>query len=184
MAKDYMNYGGMVQDALRGVVRQALTRVATQGLPGNHHLYLSFKTGADGVDIPEHLRDRYPDEMTIILQHQYWGLKVSDTGFEVQLNFNKMPERLVIPYAAMTGFFDPSVQFGLQFQPNQGDAQTVRPAISATPASARTTTEPTPLVTSKPAETETASKGEDKPAEPPAGEKRGEVLTLDAFRKK
>lgn len=181
MAKDYMNYGGMVQDALRSVVRQALSRVATQGLPGNHHLYLSFKTAAEGVDIPEYLRERYPDEMTIILQHQYWGLKVSETGFEVQLNFNKMPERLVIPFAAMTGFFDPSVQFGLQFQPNQGEAA-ARPAITGAPA--RVPAEPTPLgVSPKPAEPAEA-KGEDKPAEPPPGEKRGEVLTLDAFRKK
>lgn len=182
MGKDYMNYGGMVQDALRGVVRQALTRVAAQGLPGNHHLYLSFKTGAEGVDIPEYLCERYPEEMTIILQHQYWGLKVSDVGFEIQLNFNKMPERLVIPYAAMTGFFDPSVQFGLQFQPNQGDAP-ARPAITG--GSARTGAEPTPLsVPAKPPEADAAPKGEEKTADPATGEKRGEVLTLDAFRKK
>lgn len=171
MAKDYMNYGGMVQDALRGVVRQALTRIAAQGLPGNHHLYLSFKSNGPGVDIPDYLRERYPDEMTIVLQHQYWGLEVTDEWFAVQLNFNKMPERLQIPYAAMTGFFDPSVQFGLQFQPAEEDAA-ARPAVPAG--------EPAAFVPAKREET-----AEDKPADtPPSDEKRGEVLTLDAFRKK
>ncbi|MFA5119814.1 SspB family protein [Zavarzinia sp.] len=173
MGKDYMNYSAMVQDALRGVVRLALNRVAAQGLPGNHHLYLSFKTTAPGVDIPDYLRERYPDEMTIILQHQYWGLKVSDSGFEVQLNFNKMPERLVIPFDAMTGFFDPSVQFGLQFQPT-GEAS-ARPA-AATPAAG----EPASFVPAKREDTAPTAEAEEKTA----GEKRGEVLTLDAFRKK
>ncbi|MCF4164323.1 ClpXP protease specificity-enhancing factor SspB [Zavarzinia compransoris] len=169
MAKDYMNYGGMVQDALRGVVRQALTRAAAQGLPGNHHLYLSFKSNAPGVDIPDYLRERYPDEMTIVLQHQYWGLAAHEDCFEVQLNFNKMPERLEIPYAAMTGFFDPSVQFGLQFQPT-GEEAAPRPAAQGAEPAAFTPREDT----------------EEKPDTdtPPSDEKRGEVLTLDAFRKK
>ncbi|PWR23307.1 SspB family protein [Zavarzinia compransoris] len=172
MAKDFMNYGAMVQDALRGVVRQALTRVAAQGLPGNHHLYLSFKSHHPGVDIPDYLRERYPDEMTIILQHQYWGLKVTDDHFEIGLNFNKMPERLEIPFAAMTGFFDPSVQFGLQFQPTGDEEAAPRPvAPPAEPASLTTRREETP---------ETKPDGEDKPE----GEQRGQVLTLDAFRKK
>lgn len=174
MAKDFMNYSGMVQDALRGVVRQALTRIATQGLPGNHHLYLSFKTGAPGVDIPEHLHERYPDEMTIVLQHQYWGLKASESEFEVQLNFNKLPERLVVPYTAMTGFFDPSVQFGLQFQPSGEEAPAARPAATA-PA------ETASLSTLRRDET---ADDKPEPETPPPGEKRGEVLTLDAFRKK
>lgn len=174
MAKDFMNYSGMVQDALRGVVRQALTRIATQGLPGNHHLYLSFKTGAPGVDIPEHLHERYPDEMTIVLQHQYWGLKASESEFEVQLNFNKMPERLVVPYTAMTGFFDPSVQFGLQFQPNGEDAAAGRPAAAAPAESASLST----------LRRDESADDKPEPETPPPGEKRGEVLTLDAFRKK
>ena len=169
MAKDFMNYGKLVQLALREVVRQTLVRVTAQGLPGNHHLYISFKTRGVGVDIPEYLRERYPDEMTIVLQHQFWGLKADAKGFEVQLSFNKLPERLVIPYAALTGFYDPSVQFGLQFEPD--------PIDSAAVIRNEATTTPLPIEP-KPPQAE---------AEPPADkaeEKRGEVLTLDAFRKK
>lgn len=170
MAKDFMNYGAMVQDALRGVVRQALARVAAQGLPGNHHLSLSFKTNLPGVEIPDYLRERFPDEMTIILQHQFWGLKVTDDGFEVGLSFNKMPEMLHIPFAALTAFFDHWVRFGLQFQPSEDEAAEPRP-VPAEPA----------ILAAKREETA----AEDKPAEDkPDAEPRGQVLTLDAFRKK
>jgi hypothetical protein len=181
MAKDFMNYNGLVQDALRGVVRHALARVARQGLPGNHHLYIAFRTGHAGVDIPVYLRERYPDEMTIVLQHQFWGLVVRETDFEVQLSFNKTPEKLTIPFAALTGFFDPSVQFGLQFQPNategvQADGANL-PAINVPKTSEPRAAEPKAPKT-EPVETkETAKDGADAP-------KRGEVVTLDAFRRK
>ncbi len=169
MAKDFMNYSKLVQLALREVVRQTLVRVTAQGLPGNHHLYISFKTRGAGVDIPEYLRERYPDEMTIVLQHQFWGLQADARGFEVQLSFNKLAERLVIPYAALTGFYDPSVQFGLQFEPDaiEGEAAAKSEAGPATPLP----------VEHKPP-------GDDAADAAKAAEKRGEVLTLDAFRKK
>jgi len=121
MAQDLMNYNGLVENALRGVVRTALTQAAEDGLPGNHHFYIGFRTGADDVDIPDYLKDRYPDEMTIVVQHQFWGLDITGEWFEITLSFNKRQERLHIPFAAITSFFDPSVQFGLQFQAQAGD---------------------------------------------------------------
>ncbi|MFM8377641.1 MAG: SspB family protein [Phenylobacterium sp.] len=116
-AQDLMNYEAMAQDALRGVVRAALLRAgAPGGLPGAHHFYLTFKTGAAGVEGPEELLSRYPDEMTIVLQHQFWDLEVGDQGFGVTLKFGGRPQSLVVPYAALTRFYDPSVQFLLQFE--------------------------------------------------------------------
>lgn len=113
---DQMNYEAMAQDALRGVVRTALLRAgAPGGLPGAHHFYLTFKTGAAGVEGPEELLSRYPDEMTIVLQHQFWDLEVGEQDFGVTLKFGGRPQSLVVPYAALTRFYDPSVQFLLQF---------------------------------------------------------------------
>jgi hypothetical protein len=185
MAKDFMNYNGLVQDALRGVVRQALARVARQGLPGNHHLYIAFRTGHAGVDIPVYLRERYPDEMTIVLQHQFWGLVVRETDFEVQLSFNKTPEKLTIPFAALTGFFDPSVQFGLQFQPNategaQADGANV-PAVNAPKTGEPRAIEPK---ASKAEAAEAKDTARDTGKDGAEAPKRGEVVTLDAFRRK
>ena len=153
-----MNYSQMVEGALRLVAREALERVAAMGLPGNHHFYISFRTNAPGVQIPAYLRERYPEEMTIVLQHQFHGLEVTEEDFAVTLSFNRAPERLVIPFAAMTSFADPSVQFGLQFR------------AAETPAA-----EPAPA--EKPAKSEPAP-------EEAADRKSGEVVTLDAFRKK
>ncbi|WP_137389371.1 SspB family protein [Rhodoligotrophos defluvii] len=116
MAEDLMRYDLMAQDALRGVVRAALKRAARTGLPGDHHFFIAFDTNHSGVRISERLRKKYPEEMTIVLQHQFWGLEVSDDRFEVDLSFDNIPERLAIPFAAIKGFFDPSVQFGLQFE--------------------------------------------------------------------
>src|SRR5262249_53312321 len=103
-------------DALRSVVRRVLTMIAADGLPGAHHFYISFRTTAAGVQMPDYLREKYPDEMTIVLQHQYWDLKVGDDTFEVTVSFNKRNERLKVPSAAMLAFVDPSVRFGLQFE--------------------------------------------------------------------
>ena len=105
----------LVQDALRGVVRQVLTEVARNGLQGEHHFFITFKTATPGLRLSKRMRERYPDEMTIILQHQFWGLTVLDTGFEVGLSFHNTPERLLVPFAAITMFQDPSVNFGLKF---------------------------------------------------------------------
>jgi hypothetical protein len=109
-------YDEIVQDALRAVVGRVLRPIEAEGLPGDHHFYITFKTHAPGVDIPRHLTERFPDEMTIVLQNRYWDLKVGDDQFSVGLSFNQTPSTLVIPYAAITAFVDPSVDFGLQFQ--------------------------------------------------------------------
>src|SRR5215217_2488013 len=110
-------YDEIVQEALRAVVGRVLGEVETTGrLPGDHHFYITFKTAAPGVDIPRHLSERFPDEMTIVIQNRFWELKVREDGFEVSLSFNQMPSKLVIPFAAITGFVDPAVNFALQFQ--------------------------------------------------------------------
>ena len=113
---DQIRYDLLTQQALRGVVRSVLTDTAKKGLPGDHHFYISFDTTAAGVHMSDRLRAQYPDEMTIILQHQFWDLKVSEDEFEVGLSFGGVPERLTVPFDAVNGFFDPSVQFGLQFE--------------------------------------------------------------------
>src|SRR5580692_10037132 len=127
MAKDFIGYQALTDSALRGVVRDALRRIEKSGLIGAHHFYLTFKTHAEGVDIPDFLKEQYPDEMTIIIQHQYWALKVKEDYFEVTLTFKKLPAPLHIPFSALTAFFDPGVQFGLQFR-SEGDAKAAAPA--------------------------------------------------------
>ena len=110
-------YDEIVQEALRAVVGRVLGEVEATGmLPGDHHFYITFKTAAVGVDIPKHLSERFPDEMTIVIQNRFWDLKVREDGFEVGLSFNQSPARLVIPFSAITGFVDPAVNFALQFQ--------------------------------------------------------------------
>ena len=116
-------YVEIVQEALRAVVGRVLGQIVATGgtLPGNHHFYITFKTEAPGVDIPKHLHERFPDEMTIVLQNKFWDLIVAEDHFSVGLSFNQMPAKLVIPYAAITAFVDPAVDFGLQFQATVGD---------------------------------------------------------------
>ena len=111
-------YDEIVQEALRAVVGRVLGQIVRTGgtLPGTHHFYITFKTGAPGVSIPPHLRERFPDEMTIVLQNKFWDLKVDEDGFSIGLSFNQIPAKLAIPYAAITAFVDPAVDFGLQFQ--------------------------------------------------------------------
>jgi hypothetical protein len=116
MPDDLMRYDLLAQQALRGVVREALNIAATTGLPGEHHFYIAFNTKFPGVEISERLAQRSPREMTIVLQHQYWNLKVHDDRFEAELSFDNIPEKLVIPFDAVKGFLDPAVQFGLQFE--------------------------------------------------------------------
>ncbi|MEJ0060675.1 MAG: ClpXP protease specificity-enhancing factor SspB [Terricaulis sp.] len=122
MAEDLIGYDQLMQDALRGVVRAALQEAARpSGLPGKHHFYVTFRTRAPGVIIPEHLSQRYPDEMTIVLEHQFWDLEVYPDRFRVILKFSGQPHPIVIPLSAVTRFFDPSVKFGLQFEQHQMD---------------------------------------------------------------
>ena len=111
-------YDEIVQEALRAVVGRVLGQIERTGghLPGNHHFYITFKTGAPGVIVPPHLRERFPDEMTIVLQNKFWDLKVADDSFQVSLSFNQIPAKLTVPFAAITAFVDPAVDFGLQFQ--------------------------------------------------------------------
>jgi uncharacterized protein len=177
MTKDYIGYQVLLDAALRGVVRDALRRIEKQGLIGSHHFYLTFKTGFPGVDIPSFLAEQYPDEMTIILQHQFWGLKIGEDSFEVALTFKKVPATLSIPYQALTKFFDPGVPFGLEFKTTEAEVKPAKPA-EGVPHSA---TEATPLPPKPKAESEAETDG-DKPAEKPAG--AGEVVSLDQFRKK
>lgn len=120
MADDLIRYDLLVQDALRGVVRKVLTDAARDGLAGEHHFYVSFRTEAPGVRMSQRLREKYPQEMTIVLQHQFWDLGVTEHTFEVGLSFSGVPERLLVPFDALSGFFDPSVQFGLKFDLNEG----------------------------------------------------------------
>lgn len=166
-----MDYNRLVDGALRTVVRQALRRAAREGLPGSHHFYISFRTSDPGVDIPDYLRAKYPEEMTIVIQHQFWGLEIGEDGFEVTLSFRKSPERLRIAFAALTGFFDPSVQFGLQFKGGEagqgGGAQVARPMLE--PA------KPPPGL----APPKSTSAPEARPED-----EGGKVVTLDQFRKK
>ena len=130
-SKDEMQYDQLAQEALRGVVKSALRRAAEEGLPGAHHFYVTFRVRARGVSIPQELAAKYPDEMTIVLQHRFWDLAPGETFFSVTLEFGGVPKKLSIPYAAVTRFYDPSVQFLLQFEPVEDDEE---PAAETTPA--------------------------------------------------
>jgi hypothetical protein len=189
---DQIRYDLLTQQALRGVVRRVLTDTAKKGLPGDHHFYISFNTRADGARLSDRLRAQYPDEMTIILQHQFWELKVGEEGFEVSLSFGGIPERLTVPFEAINGFFDPSVQFGLQFEEiTEGEERPTPANIQEPPAAdnkkKRVPTSPlAPAVTTEPAPAPRppapASKRE-KPEKPVTGG-GAEVVRLDRFRKK
>jgi uncharacterized protein len=160
--KDLFRYDKMVERALRGVVREALARTVASGLPGTHHFYITFQTKHPGTKIPESLSSQYPEDMTIVLEHQFWDLEVEEDHFAVTLSFQSRPERLIVPFEAITAFTDPSCKFGLQFQANEGGAAA---AGGETPAK--------------------AGKADAK-KEPAADKapKTGEVVALDAFRKK
>jgi len=120
-AEPTIDYEALAQDAMRGVVRTVLVQAAKSGLPGDHHFYISFDTGASGVVLSKRLKEKYPSEMTIVLQHRFWDLLVSETGFEVKLTFDGIPERLVVPFTAIRVFFDPSVRYGMQFESPEGE---------------------------------------------------------------
>ena len=135
MSKDLIGYNTLVEDGLRSVVREALRRVAEDGWPGTHHAYITFKTAAPGVEVPDFLHTRYPDELTIVLQHQFWGLEVEDDSFSVTLSFNKVGHRIVVPFAALTSYADPSIKFGLQFGvPPEARGEMTAPEADEKPA--------------------------------------------------
>jgi uncharacterized protein len=170
---DPLNYQSLTEEALRGVVRQALTVAAGRGLPGQHHFYLTFRTTHPGVQIADHLHERHPEEMTIVLQHQFWGLEVGDKQFAVTLSFNGQHERLVVPFASVTAFVDPSVQFGLQFSVAAAAEPDAAPVAALPAKSAPAAISPPPAPVGAPADAEAAEDGD-------AGAR---VVALDAFRK-
>ena len=187
---DHIRYDLLTQQALRGVVRNILIDVAKNDrLPGDHHFYITFDTQADGVRMSERLRAQYPEEMTIILQHQFWGLAVHEQAFEVGLSFGGIPEKLTVPFAAINEFVDPSVQFGLRFEEvTEGETNAVpanaqvKPAKkkrlpTSVPASPPTAPEPV-----RPAPPAAVAAPEPKPDKPTNG--GGEVVRFDRFRKK
>ncbi len=205
MSEDMIRYDILAQEALRGVIRKVLEEVARSGLPGEHHFFITFQTGHPGVRLSRRMQERYPEEMTIVIQHLFWGLDVGDTGFEIDLSFDDIRERLRVPYAAIRGFFDPSVKFGLQFDTpplekaeddatpepvatpgsgkgaiaikrGAGAVPTVKPGASAAKsASARTNPKSTGSESKENADGQKAGK---------ASEKGADVVSLDTFRKK
>ena len=169
MTEEPFQYDQMVEEALRSVVRRSLRQAASHGLPGNHHFYITFKTHGPGVTVPSYLAEKYPDEMTIVMQYQFWDLEVREDGFDVTLSFNDVRERLVIPFDCVSGFADPSVKFGLQFQTVVDDVEAPEPVQDLL--------------------------GEEEPADPLPDEESGagndetgpsgaQVVSLDHFRKK
>jgi uncharacterized protein len=214
MPTDVIRYDLQVQDALRGVVRKVLADAARDGLPGEHHFYITFRTHAPGVKLSARLREQYPEEMTIILQYQFWDLQVDDESFEVGLHFKNIPERLHIPFEAITGFYDPSVQFGLKFEAlseddedmgfedDDQDEEAVVENIANRPGAApeleseksrpRGAASEPEVLPAKAGTAESAKansargKAEDKPAQAGAssGGEESKVVSIDAFRKK
>ncbi|RFC62617.1 hypothetical protein DYI37_15375 [Fulvimarina endophytica] len=186
MSQDLIRYDVLAQDALRGVIRKVLGEVAKTGLPGEHHFFITFLTSASGVRISSRLREKYPDLMTIVVQHQYWDLSVTENAFEIGLSFSDIPEKLLVPFSAVRGFYDPSVNFELEFDvrgaeaansdaseedlASEGEAPAPVGALSPTPLPAR----------EKVAVSEAAGSDEG------AKEERADaqVVSLDAFRKK
>ncbi|HUN98494.1 MAG TPA: ClpXP protease specificity-enhancing factor SspB [Bradyrhizobium sp.] len=170
MATDHIRYDVLARDALRGVLRRVLSDAAEHGLPGEHHFFITFVSNAEGVKLSPRLLAQYPEEMTIILQHQFWDLSVLEDRFEVGLSFGGIPERLIVPFKAIKNFFDPSVKFGLQFETSD-DAMEEIPeeklpaAVASAPAAAA----------------EPAAEQESEPDKPSEG---AEVVRLDRFRKK
>ncbi|MCA8899931.1 MAG: stringent starvation protein B [Hyphomonas sp.] len=155
---DYIGYDALTQAAMRGVVREALKRALTNGgLPGDHHFYITFRTKAPGVRMADYLVERFPVDMTIVVQHQFWDLEVNEGHFEIVLKFSGVPQHLYVPYAAITRFVDPSVSFGLTFEAPNKDESVIAPAAEL------------------PADANDAE---------PAADEAGTVVNLDAFRRK
>jgi hypothetical protein len=185
MSSDLIRYDLLAQEALRGVVRRVLEDVSRTGVPGEHHFYISFNTEFPGVRMSPRLREKYPEEMTIIIQHQFWDLNVSEHGFEIGLSFSNVPESLYVPFDSISGFFDPSVKFGLKFEPV---------AVPAIEEKAEKPSGPREVATMKPAARE--PKPPAKIAEPQAApeptpataedktESGAQIVSLDKFRKK
>ena len=195
MAEDHIRYDILAQEALRGVMRKVIGEVAKTGLPGEHHFFITFLTKAPGVRISSRLHERYPEQMTIVLQYQYWDLKVSDSHFEVGLSFSDIPEKLVVPFSAVRGFYDPSVNFELEFdvksevENTESASGEVTPLATVEPEKAKKPKRPAkkPAAKSKNANKKDSKPDkQDKPEETVESEdsaKGADVVSLDAFRK-
>jgi hypothetical protein len=199
MGQDLIRYDVLAQDALRGVIRKVLSEVVKTGLPGDHHFFITFLTSAPGVRLSSRLREKYPELMTIVVQHQYWDLSVNETAFEVGLSFSDIPERLLVPFSAIRGFYDPAVNFELEFdvrdmdaansQDEDAPAPTALAPVPASPApvAVKSATKPSksgstakPAKDVKPNAASDEKTADDKPAE----KNSADVVSLDAFRKK
>jgi hypothetical protein len=187
MTDDLIRYDILTQDALRRVIRKVLEEVQRTGLPGEHHFFITFSTAYPGVRLSSRMLERYPDEMTIVIQHSFWNLEVTDTAFEIDLSFDDIRERLRIPFDAVRGFFDPSVKFGLQFD--------VAPAAVPARTEPEAETPPPPAIASRneisrktpaaaPARQKPAAEKPRKESEPAPADSGAEVVSLDSFRKK
>jgi hypothetical protein len=172
MATDHIRYDVLASEAMRGVVKKVLTDAAAHGLPGEHHFFITFVSKAEGVKLSSRLLAQYPEEMTIILQHQFWDLTVLEDRFEVGLSFGGIPERLVVPFSAIKSFLDPSVKFGLQFETSDA-AEVEGENLPAAPA---------PSAVAMPAPAVEPTETADEPSPPNQG--GAEVVRLDRFRKK
>jgi len=186
MATDLIRYDLLVQDALRSVVRKVLSDTARSGLLGEHHFNIAFKTQSPGVVVPPAIRQRFPDEMSIILQHEFWDLVVTQEAFEVSLNFSRKPERLTVPFDSITGFTDPSVPFGFKLEPRIQEPAAARSPTAPKPqepAPAAPPPAPAKPAPAKPASS-SASRKNAQPADKPAEPTPAKVVSIDAFRKK
>jgi uncharacterized protein len=190
MSVDHIRYDLLTQEALRSVLRRVLQDAAKSGLPGDHHFYISFNTGAPGVRLSKRLHAQYPEEMTIVLQHQFRDLTVTEQGFEVGLSFSGVSEHLVVPFDAIKRFFDPSVQFGLQFETMEASGEAAK---EGAPSAGAEKTPAKPVPAGKPAGSvpavgqPPAAKSADPAPEADAPRKEdggAEVVRLDRFRKK
>ncbi|MBW3095888.1 SspB family protein [Pseudohoeflea coraliihabitans] len=183
MPQDHIRYDILAQDALRGVIRKVLSEVAATGyLPGEHHFFITFMTEAPGVRISTQLKERYPEQMTIVVQHQFWDLKVSEAQFEIGLSFSDKPEKLIVPFAAVRGFYDPSVNFELEFdtvfEEAANDGETVE-------ASDEDLAEAIERIIEPEAGADASQPGAGGANAADASEKNGaDVVSLDSFRKK
>lgn len=198
--EDLIRYDVLTQEALRDVIRKVLEEVSVTGLPGEHHFFITFRTDHPGVRVSARMRERYPEEMTIVIQHSYWDLKVTENGFEIDLSFDEILERLRIPFSALKGFFDPHVKFGVQFDTSHLEAantdgdfdeeeKTERPATSSVPQVALTqkvtkkTSKKKPATEAKKAAKPPAKSGKT-PKEKTGASETAEIVSLDTFRKK
>ncbi len=175
MTQETIDYPGMIDSAMRGVVRDALIHVDKFGLPGEHHFFISFQTNYPGVSISPQLKSRYPEEITIVVQHQFWDLKITDKQFSIMLSFNNIPEKLVVPFDALTAFADPSIKFGLQFHGKRIASMTsAKEEPVSCPATGKNGNEKPPM----------AAFEEDAPTEENAAANDEKVISLEAFRKR